>query len=181
VTVRRRSAGAFNTGTLIVHADRFMVPFRAAALALALALALTLEHQVVDGQTSGSDASLSEGCAGQSLANTTDTNVSVTASTQLITGVAGQRLHLCHVDLIATGGANNVALVEGTGVVCATGISGLFGGTTAATGWGFAASGGIVIGDGRRVVRRTAVTGDNLCILVSAATQVSGLIRWTSF
>lgn len=150
-------------------------------LILAGLLLMLLSGRQAAGQTSGSDASLSAGCAGQSLAATTDTNVSVTASSQLITGVAGQRIHVCHVDLIATGGANNVALVEGTGVVCATGIAGLFGGTTAATGWGFAANGGIVLGDGRQVVRRSAVTGDNLCILVSAATQVSGLIRWTSF
>jgi len=149
-----------------------------AALALLLAM---LEVHELRAQQSGSNPALSEGCAGRSLANTTDTNISVTANTQLITGTAAERLHICHVDLVATGGAINVALVEGTGATCGTGTAGLFGGATAATGWGLAAQGGIVLGDGRRVIRRTAVDGDNLCILVSAATQVSGVIRWTSF
>ena len=121
------------------------------------------------------------GCAGRALEATTFTNISLTASTQLITGTAGQSIYLCHVNLVAAGTAVNVALVEGTGSVCATGIAGLFGGTTAATGWNFAANGGLVAGDGMHVIRRTATTGDNVCLLVSAAVQVSGLLVWVTF
>ena len=44
----------------------------------------------------------------------------------------------------------NVAVVEGTGSVCATGTAGVsgFGGATAATGWNFAGNGGIALGNG---------------------------------
>ena len=104
--------------------------------------------------------------------------ISLTADTQLVTGVAAKKIYICAIDLVV-GAADNVALVEGTGTTCATGIAGLAGGTTAATGWNFAANGGLAQGTGVGVILQTATAADNLCILRSSAAQVSGHIRYT--
>lgn len=120
------------------------------------------------------------GCAGQKLSSTSFKNVSMTANTQVITGTAAQNVYICHVDLV-TAAANNVAIVEGTGSTCATGTAGMWGGTTAATGWNFAANGGLATGDGMHAIGKTATQADNVCIFVSAAVQLSGSITWVSF
>lgn len=105
----------------------------------------------------------------------TYTAISLTANTQIITGAASKKTYVCEVHLIAAA-ATNVALVEGTGTVCATGIAGMAGGSTAATGWNLAANGGLVLGNGGFAVAVTATAADNVCILVSAANQISGNI-----
>jgi hypothetical protein len=105
------------------------------------------------------------------------TAISITTSSQIVAGAAPNHTYICAIDLVVAS-ATNVALVSGTGTVCATGIAGLEGGTTAATGWNFAANGGISRGVGGFWINRTAATGDNVCLLVSAANQVSGSIRW---
>jgi hypothetical protein len=115
------------------------------------------------------------GCGGQSIASTTVTPISLTASAQLLAGTSGKQTYICHIHLVAAA-ADNVAVVEGTGTTCATSPAGIFGGATAATGWNFAANGGIELGDGRGVVGRTATAADNICILVSGTGQVSGVI-----
>lgn len=104
--------------------------------------------------------------------------INLTANTQIITaGGAGTRTYFCSLNLIASA-ATNVALVEGTGTTCATGITGMAGGSTAATGWNFAANGGIALGNGAASVMATAGTAKNVCILVSAANQISGSIAY---
>ncbi|MBZ5540693.1 MAG: hypothetical protein LAN61_09265 [Acidobacteriia bacterium] len=108
------------------------------------------------------------------------TPISLTANTQIITGAASKQTYVCSINLVA-GAATNVAVVEGTGTTCATGIAGMAGGTTAATGWNFAANGGLTQGNGVGAIMRTATAADNVCILVSAANQVSGTISWTQF
>lgn len=125
--------------------------------------------------------------AGQGTANLTGitvcdsfTTVSLTANTQLISGTASQHVRICSINLVAAA-ATNVALVSGTGTVCATGIAGIAGGSTASTGWNFAANGGIAQGSGLGVIMRTAASGDNVCLLVSAANQISGVIGWTKY
>ena len=103
------------------------------------------------------------------------TAISLTTSSQIITGATDQYIYVCSINLVAAA-ATNVAVVSGTGTVCATSIGGVFGGTTAATGWNFAANGGIALGSGAASVGRIDTTGENLCILVSAANQTSGAI-----
>ena len=103
------------------------------------------------------------------------TAISLTTSSQIVTGATGQFLYVCAINVVAAA-ATNVAVVSGTGTVCATSIGGIFGGTTAATGWNFAANGGIALGNGGASVGRADTTGENLCILVSAANQISGSI-----
>lgn len=100
-----------------------------------------------------------------------------TASTFLeITGVSGRHIRVCALNLV-TNAANNVGLISGTGATCGTGTTAVIG-TTAATGWNFAANGGIAIGSGLGQVLQTVATGDSLCSVTSAATQLSGSIAY---
>ena len=104
--------------------------------------------------------------------------INQTTGTKLISGVAGSKVYICHFHLV-TASAQNIALVEGTGTVCATGTAGVAGGTTAATGWNFAANGGLVLGTGgNSVLQADAASGDDICLLQSGAGQVSGSISY---
>jgi hypothetical protein len=103
--------------------------------------------------------------------------ISQTASAQLVTGTSAKKIYICSINLV-TAGANNVAMVEGTGTVCATGIAGMAGGSTDATGWNFAANGGLTQGNGMGSVMAEATNADNLCLLQSAAVQLSGVIGY---
>lgn len=105
------------------------------------------------------------------------TAVSLTTSSQIITGSAPNFVYVCSISLVAAS-ATNVAVVAGTGSVCATSIAGVFGGSTAATGYNFAANGGIAFGNGGASIGRSDATGENLCILVSAANQISGSLTY---
>ncbi|MBZ5701486.1 MAG: hypothetical protein LAN84_06535 [Acidobacteriia bacterium] len=104
-------------------------------------------------------------------------SVSITANTQIIAGVASKQTYICSA-LLIVGAATNVALVEGTGTTCGTGIAGMSGGATAATGWNLAANGGYAFGNGQNWIFKTATAADNVCLLVSAANQVSGTITY---
>jgi hypothetical protein len=103
--------------------------------------------------------------------------ISQTASAQLVTGTAAKKIYICSINLV-TAAANNVAMVEGTGTVCATSTAGMAGGTTAATGWNFAANGGLTQGNGMGSIMAEATNADNLCLLQSAAVQLSGSIGY---
>jgi hypothetical protein len=102
----------------------------------------------------------------------------VTATTVLVaTGVGGQHVYICSLALV-TALANNVAIVAGTGATCGTSTAGMLGGATAAEGLNLAANGGITLGSGSGSVARTESTGDSVCIITSAATQLSGVIGY---
>lgn len=122
------------------------------------------------------------GCVGQSLANTKIKPISITAATAIIAGVAAKKIYICSIDLVV-GAADNVALVEGTTTTtpCDTGTAGMAGGTTAATGWNFAANGGLTKGNGVGLLYITATAADNVCLLVSSAAQVSGAVTYAQF
>ncbi len=120
------------------------------------------------------------GCAGASIANTKIAVVNQTANTQIITGVSSQQTYICAINIVV-GAADNVALVEGTGTTCGTGTAGMAGGSTAATGWNFAANGGLTVGSGRGIVAKTATAADNVCLLVSGSAQVSGTVVYAQF
>lgn len=109
----------------------------------------------------------------------------VTATTTLaITGVSGRHVYICSLNLV-TAAANNVAIIAGTGATCGTSTAGLNGGVTAAEGWNFAANGGIAQGSGLGAVMSTlasgGATGDSVCIITSAATQLAGTIGYAIF
>lgn len=105
----------------------------------------------------------------------------VTATTTLaVTGVSGRHVRICGLSLL-TAGANNVAFIAGTGATCGTSTAGMAGGTTAPEGFNFAANGGISQGSGIGEIMRTETTGDSVCIVTSAAVQLSGNISYTIY
>jgi hypothetical protein len=108
-------------------------------------------------------------------------SITQTANTQLITGTASERIYICSLHLV-TATAQNVALVDGTGTTCATGVAGVegFGGSTAATGWNLAANSGLVLPSGQNPYGRTTTNQDNVCLLQSGAGQVSGGLSYVS-
>lgn len=102
-------------------------------------------------------------------------DISTATTTRFISPVSGQTAYICALDLV-TGAANNVALVEGTGGTCGTGTAGMAGGTTAAEGWNFGANGGISKGGGLGTVYKSAGSNVDVCLITSAATQLSGAV-----
>jgi hypothetical protein len=106
-------------------------------------------------------------------------SINQTGNTQLVAGTAAKKLYVCSIHVVAAA-ATNVAVVEGTGSVCATGTAGVsgFGGATAATGWNFAGNGGIALGNGDSSLGAEGTSGDNLCIFNSGSGQVSGGISY---
>jgi hypothetical protein len=106
-------------------------------------------------------------------------SISQTANTQLVAGTSSKKIFVCSIHMVVAA-ATNVAVVEGTGSVCGTSTTGVsgFGGATAATGWNFAANGGIALGNGDASVGAEGASGDNLCIYNSGSGQVSGGISY---
>jgi hypothetical protein len=106
-------------------------------------------------------------------------SINQTANTQLVAGTASKKVYICSIHVVVAV-VTNVALVEGTGSVCATGTAGVsgFGGATAATGWNFAANGGIALGNGDAAVGAEGTNADNLCLFNSGSGQVSGGISY---
>lgn len=105
--------------------------------------------------------------------------INQTSGTQLITGTASERVYVCSLNLI-TASAQNIALVSGTGTVCATSTGPMAGGTTAATGWNLAANGGLVWPASASFYTKTDTDADNVCILQSASGQISGSLTYVS-
>lgn len=102
----------------------------------------------------------------------------VTATTTEITSaLAGASTHyyICSIALVSAG-ANNVAIVDDDTDNCASVTSGVMGGTTAGEGFNLAANGGLTIGNGQGSIARTVGTNRVLCIVTSAAVQLSGTI-----
>jgi hypothetical protein len=104
--------------------------------------------------------------------------INLAAGGQLITGVANKTTYICSLHLVSAT-AQNIALVEGTGAVCATSTAGMAGGATAATGWNFgAANQSLALGNGNAWIMATATAGRNVCLLLSATGQTSGAIQF---
>jgi len=106
-------------------------------------------------------------------------SINQTGNTQLVAGTVSKKIYVCSIHVVAAA-ATNIAVVEGTGSVCATGTAGVtgFGGATAATGWNFAGNGGIALGNGDSSLGAEGTSGDNLCIFNSGSGQVSGGISY---
>ena len=100
--------------------------------------------------TDGTNTLVVDPCKGQTKLYV---SINQTANTQLAAGTSSKKIYICSIHVVVAA-ATNVALVEGTGSVCATGTAGVsgFGGATAATGWNFAANGGIALGNGDAAV-----------------------------
>jgi len=145
------------------------------------AAAFPAQGQFATGQapmkiTDGTNNLVVDPCKGQTKLYV---SINQTANAQLVAGTASKKIYICSIHVVVAV-ATNAALVEGTGTVCATGTAGVggFGGATAATGWNFAANGGIALGNGDAAVGAEGTSADNLCLFNSGSGQVSGGISY---
>jgi hypothetical protein len=149
---------------------------------LRLAAAAPAQGQFATGQgikiTDGTNFLAVDPCAGQPKSYA---SINQTANTQLVAGTASKKIYVCSIHVVVAA-ATNIAVVEGTGTACGTGTAGVsgFGGATAATGWNFAANGGIGLGSGESSLGAEGTSGDNLCIFTSGSAQVSGGISYVA-
>jgi hypothetical protein len=199
---RRRDAGATKAGAahiwrivfvtvalLAVAGDSLASPRRAivSVRPLPVRLAVSSGARVADRavflpvaalppQGQFSTGQLADPCKGQAKFYV---SINQTTNTQLVAGTASKKIYICSIHAVVAV-ATSVALVEGTGSVCATGTAGVsgFGGATAATGWNFAVNGGIVLGNGDAAVGAEGTSADNLCLFNSGSGQVSGGISY---
>lgn len=105
--------------------------------------------------------------------NSAAINVSTATTTQLVALSAGKKIYVTSFDVIA-GGTGNITFEYGTGTNCGTG-------TTALTGaYNLTAQNGISKGNGIGPVL-VVPAGDALCVLTSAAVQMSGSLSYTQF
>ena len=103
-----------------------------------------------------------------------------TATTvEIANAVASQFFYICSVNLVAAA-AQTIAIGEDDTDGCGSITAGLHGGATAATGWSFAANGGISLGSGMATVMKTATAARYLCVITGQATQISGTISYVS-
>jgi hypothetical protein len=106
--------------------------------------------------------------------------ISSAASLQIITaGNANMFIYICAEQFGSIGGST-FSIVEGTGATCVTNTAAMVGGTTGATGIGLAANGVITTGSGTGAITRTAVAGDNVCIIMAGAGPLAGAVAWTT-
>lgn len=101
-----------------------------------------------------------------------------TGNQQIITGSPGQNIKICSVMLIVAS-ATSISIIEGSGVLCNTNKSPLFGSITTQNGLNISSTGGVAFGNGSGVIGSTQTTGDNICIANSTSAVVSGGITWT--
>ncbi len=100
-------------------------------------------------------------------------NTAAAGSTQLVALTAGQTIYVCGYNFMAAG-AVNVDLRYGTGTNCATAPVSLTGP------YNLVAQTGVSYGNGAGVVVQTAAA-NALCVNLSAAVQVSGVVSYTKF
>lgn len=108
-------------------------------------------------------------------------NINSATTTLLVTGITGRQVRICAINIGPINAAQAMALVEGTTGNCSGGLTGMAGGTTAATGWNMAANGGLAWGSGIGEVLRTATPGDSVCLINNGASQISGHLKYAVF
>jgi hypothetical protein len=97
-------------------------------------------------------------------------------TTPVLAGTAAKKTYVCQF-IANNNAAVNVAFFEATnGGSCGSGQAALWGGTTAATGFQFAANGGVSLGNGGYAIMATATNQDDICAITSANTQITGTI-----
>lgn len=106
-------------------------------------------------------------------------NVSSATTVELANAVANEFFYICSVNLVAAA-AQTIALAEDDTDGCGSLTAGLAGGATAATGWSFAANGGLTLGNGASSVMRTGTANRYLCAITGQAAQISGTITYVS-
>jgi hypothetical protein len=174
-TVNNGTAGAGSQRSVLASDNSAIANWGHAAIAAAPPTGSTQ----ISGTTSGATGGLLKGFTVCDLF----ANIVQTGNAQVITGVASRRIYICALNVVSAT-AQNVAVVAGTGTVCDTttvAVPGTSGGATAATGWNFAANGGISIGGGIGAVAKTTVDANNLCVFQSGSGQLSGAISYAIY
>ncbi len=126
----------------------------------------------------GGTALVADACQANAKLYKPINNAGSSSNLSIITHSSSLKTYICSANIGPVGGAVNVALVEGTGSACASSTAGMAGGATAATGWQFAANGGLALGDGTNAVAATATGGDDVCLYFSTGVQVSGVVTY---
>lgn len=105
-------------------------------------------------------------------------NISTATTTELTAALSGASnyYYVCSLFLGPTSAAQNFALVDDDSDNCASVTSGMAGGTTAGSGFNFAANGGARDGNGGFTVYKTNGTNRVICAVTSAAAQISGVM-----
>lgn len=106
-------------------------------------------------------------------------NTSSAASFEVANSSGSNHWYICAVN-VAVGAAQGFLIAEDDTDGCGSITAGLNGGTTGATGWQFAANGGIALGNGTGAVLRSGTGGRYLCIVTSTTAQTSGTIAYVS-
>jgi hypothetical protein len=106
----------------------------------------------------------------------------VTATTvEIAAATASEHHYICSINLVAAGADNVIIVEDDTATNCPSPTAGVSsGGTTAAEGWNFAANGGLTQGDGSSAIMRTSTANRSICIITSAAVQLSGVITYVT-
>jgi hypothetical protein len=123
--------------------------------------------------TDGTNSALVDPCQ-SGIKTYTPINIVTATNTKIVAGVGGKKGYLCGLALY-WGGTNNVAIVEGSGTNCGTSPIGIVGGATPATGIVGTASTTIKMDDTGYAHAATSVTGNDVCLITSAAVQLSGV------
>ncbi len=106
-------------------------------------------------------------------------NTSTATTVEIANAVSAQFFYICSIN-ISVAGAQTVALVEDDTDGVGSPTAGLNGGTSAATGWSFAANGGIALGSGNGTVMKTGTANRYFGIITGSAVQTSGTIIYVS-
>lgn len=106
-------------------------------------------------------------------------NTSTATTVEIANAVASQYFYICSINIVVAG-AQTVAIVEDDTDGVGSPTAGLHGGTSASTGWSFAANGGISLGNGNGTVMRTGTANRYLGIITGSAVQTSGTITYVS-
>ncbi len=101
-------------------------------------------------------------------------NISTATTTEITPSLAGAstNYYVCSLALV-TAATNIVTLVDDNTDGCGSPTAGMAGGLTTA-GWTFAANGGLTFGNGQGSIFKTVTTNSVICLITSAATQLSG-------
>jgi hypothetical protein len=117
-------------------------------------------------------------CSDEALKVYFPVDIVTATTTEIVNQSANNYFRLCSINLVSAG-ANNIAIVEDDTDTCGSPTAGLNGGVTAGEGWNLGSNGGLAIGNGSATVMRSSVVNRYVCIITSAAVQLSGTVVYT--
>lgn len=117
-------------------------------------------------------------CSDEALKVYFPVDIVTATTTEIVNQSASNYFRLCSINLVSAG-ANNIVIVEDDTDACASPTAGLNGGVTAGEGWNLGSNGGLSVGNGAATVMRSSVVNRYVCIITSAAVQLSGTVVYT--